>query len=353
MEMHEATIERDAFGKTADGLEVDRYTLRNVGVTVRLITYGATVTELWAPDRQGTAADLVLGFDQLSQYETQSPYFGCAIGRVAFRIAGGKFDLDGRSYQLTLNDGSDHLHGGVKGFSHAVWQAEPLPNPIAPAVRLTYRSPDGDQGYPGTLDVAVVYTLTRNGELRIDYTATTDRPTLVNLTHHSYFNLAGAGCGDVLGHVLQMDADRWIPAEKPDLPSGEVASAAGTPFDFTKPTAIGARIDQIGGPTQGYDLAYLHNHPGGNMARVATLHEPRSGRTMDVSTNEPAIVLYTGNYLDGSLRGKGGMVYGRHAGVCLETGRPPDAVHHPNFPSTILRPGQVYQHTCVYQFFVR
>lgn len=354
MAVHEATIERDAFGQTAAGVAVDRYTLRNRGgMMVRLITYGATVTELWAPDRQGIAADLVLGFDQLSQYEMQSPYFGCTVGRVAFRIARGEFVLDGQSYQLTLNDGADHLHGGRQGFSHVVWQAEPLPDPASPAVRFTYRSPDGDQGYPGTLDTAVVYTLTEDGELRIDYAASADRPTPVNLTHHSYFNLAGAGSGDILEHVLQLDADRWIPAEKPDLPSGEVAPVTGTPFDFLQPTPIGARIQHVGGPTQGYDLAYLHNYPDGNMARVATVYEPRSGRTMVVSTNEPAIILYTGNYLDGSLRGKGGTAYGRYAGVCLETGRPPDAVHHPQFPSTILRPGQVYRHTCAYQFFAR
>jgi len=354
MSVPEATIEKEAFGQTADGTAVDRYTLRNgSGMTVRLITYGATVTELWTPDRQGAAADLVLGFDRLSQYETQSPYFGCVVGRVAFRIAGGKFDLDGRSYQLTVNDGGDHLHGGRKGFSHVVWEAESLPDPKSPAVRFTHRSPDGDQGYPGTLDTAVTYTLTEAGELRIDYTATTDRPTPVNLSHHSYFNLAGAGAGDILAHVLQLDADRWIPAEKPDLPSGEVAPVTGTPFDFLQPTPIGARIQQVGGPTQGYDLAYLHNHPDGNLARVATVHEQQSGRGMAVWTNEPAIILYTGNYLDGSLRGKGGVPYGQYAGICLETGRPPDAVHHPQFPSTILRPGQVYRHTCVYQFFAR
>jgi aldose 1-epimerase len=354
MAVHEAAIERDAFGKTADGVAVDRYTLRNSGgLTVRLITYGATVTELWTPDRQGAAADVVLGFDRLSQYETQSPYFGCTVGRVAFRIARGEFVLDGRSYQLTLNDGLHHLHGGLKGFSHVVWQAEPLPSRVAPAVRFTYRSPDGDQGYPGTLDVAVVYTLSEDDELRIDYTATTDRPTPVNLTHHSYFNLAGAGSGDVLGHALQIDADRWIPAEQPDLPSGEIASVTGTPFDFTRPTAIGARLHQIGGQAQGYDLAYLHNHPEGSLARVASVHEPLSGRSMAVSTDEPALVLYTGNYLDGSLVGKGGAAYARHAGVCLETGRPPDAVHHPHFPATILRPGQVYRHTCVYRFSTR
>ena len=354
MAMNEATIERDAFGTTADGAPVDRYTLRNArGMTVRIITYGATVTELWVPDRQGAAADVVLGFDRLSQYETQSPYFGCTVGRVAFRIAGGEFVLDGKPYRLTLNDGSHHLHGGVKGFSRVVWQAHALPSGESPAVRFTYRSPDGDQGYPGTLDTAVVYTLTPGGELRIDYTATTDRPTPVNLTHHSYFNLAGAGQGDVLGHVLQIDADRWIPAEEPDLPSGDVASVKGTPFDFTSPTPIGARVRLAGGKTQGYDLAYLHNHPNGELACVAAVHEPRSGRAMDVLTTEPGLVLYGGNYLDGSLQGKGGKPYAQYSGVCLETGRPPDAVHHPSFPSTILRPGEIYRHTCVYRFSAR
>jgi aldose 1-epimerase len=353
MDMRGAAIERDAFGQTADGVAVDRYTLRNGRVAVRLISFGATVNELWTPDRQGTAADVVLGFDRLAQYETQSPYFGATVGRVAFRIAGGRFDLDGRSYQLTVNDGADHLHGGFKGFSHVVWWAEPLADGGSPAIRFTHRSPEGDQGYPGAVDVAVVYTLTQEAELRIDYTAITDRPTPVNLTHHSYFNLAGAGSGDVLGHVLQIDADRWLPAEQPDLLTGEIATVAGTPFDFTRPTPIGARIDEIGGAAQGYDLAYLHNHPDGGLARVATVYEPQSGRAMDVSTSEPALVLYSGNYLDGTLRGKGGAIYVRRAGVCFETGRPSDAVHHPHFPTTILRPGDVYRHTCVYRFSIR
>lgn len=349
MDTRTAAIEKDTFGTTADGTSVDRYTLRCGGITVRLITYGATVTEAWVPDRRGTLADVVLGFDQLSQYETQSPYFGCSVGRVAFRIADGRFVLDGKSYQLALNDGRHHLHGGRPGFSHVVWQAEPLPDDVAPGVRFTYRSADGEQGYPGALDVVATHTLRDNGELRIDYTATTDRPTPVNLTHHGYFNLAGEG--DVLRHVLQIEADRWFPADQPDLPSGEIAPVAGTPFDFTRPTPIGARIDQIGGAAQGYDLAYLCKRPSGEMARVATLQEPESGRALDVSTDAPALVLYSGNYLDGALCGKRGAVYARHAGVCLETGHPPDAVNHPHFPSTILRPGDVYRHTCVYRFF--
>jgi aldose 1-epimerase len=349
--MSQAGLEKDVFGTTAEGTAVERYTLRNArDMTVRLITYGATVTELWTPDRRHNFDDLVLGFEDLTQYETQPVYFGAMVGRVAFRIAAAEFVLDGQRYQLAQNDGRHHLHGGIRGFSHAVWRAEPISTGAAPAVKFTHRSPDGDQGYPGTLDVTVVYTLTDADELRIDCTAVTDRPTLVNLTHHSYFNLAGAGSGDVLGHVLGIDADRWIPAEEPDLPSGEIAAVKDTPYDFTQPAPIGARIHQTGGTVEGYDLCYLHNHPDGTLARVATVCEPSSGRRMDVSTTEPALVLYTGNYLDGSRHGKGGAAYQKHAGVCLETGRPPDAVHHPHFPATILRPGQTYRHTCVYGF---
>jgi aldose 1-epimerase len=330
--MSQAGLEKDVFGTTAEGTVVERYTLRNAhGMTVRLITYGATVTELHVPNRRHQFDDIM-------------------VGRVAFRIAAAEFVLDAERYQVTRNDGPHHLHGGTLGFSHAVWQAEPISTGAAPAVRFSHRSPDGDQGYPGALEVTVVYTLTEENELRIDCTAVTDRPTLVNLTHHSYFNLAGADSGDVLRHVLEIDADRWIRAEEPDLPSGEVASVKNTPYDFTQPTPLGARIDQAGGAVKGYDLCYLLNHAEGTLARVATLCEPSSGRRMDVFTTEPAIVLYTSNYLDGSLRGKGGAIYQKHAGVCLETGRPPDAIHHPHFPSTTIRPGQTYRHTCIYGF---
>ena len=344
-------VEKAPWGTTADGLAVDCYTLRNAcGAMARIITYGATVTELWMPDRQGCCEDIVLGFDDLLPYETQSPYFGCIVGRVAFRIAGGEFSLDGETHQLSRNDGPHHMHGGIRSFSRCVWQAEPISQTDGAAVRFTLHRPDGDEGYPGAMDVAVVYTLTDDNQLRIEYSASTDRPTLANLTHHSYFNLAGAGCGDVLGHVLQLDADRWIPAEEPDLPSGDVAMVDRTPYDFRKPTPIGSRIQKTNPKTRGYDLCYLHNHADGALARVATLYEPENGRMMEVLTTEPAIVLYTGNYLDGSLQGKQGAAYGKHAGVCLETGRPPDAVHHPHFPSTTLRPGQDYRHTCIYRF---
>lgn len=352
--MGKIDVEKDFFGNTADGISVDRYTLRNKhGIMVRIITYGATVTELWVPDREGNLADVVLGFDNVSQYETQDAYFGCTVGRVAFRIANGSFVLDGKSYELTRNDGPHHLHGGTKGFSRVVWQATPVSTGDGASVRFSYRSPDGDQGYPGTLDVAVLYTLTDENELRIEYTATTDQPTPVNLTHHSYFNLGGAGSGDVLGHVVQLDADRWIPAEEPDLPSGEIVFTKNTPYDFNQPTPIGARIAQTDRRSMGYDLCYLRNCPDGRLARVATLHEPVAGRAIDVSTTEPSVVLYTANYLNGSLRGKHGVAYQKHAGVCLETGRPPDAVHYPHFPSTILRPGECYNHTCVYRFYTK
>jgi aldose 1-epimerase len=346
-------IESDTFGKTADGKTVERYTLSNSrGMTVRLITFGATVTELWTPDRRGRLADVVLGFDDLESYEMRSPYCGCIAGRVAFRIVGGEFELDGVKHRLTKNDGQQHLHGGKRGFNRVVWRAEPVSQPV-PAVKFTHRSPDGNEGYPGALDVTVVYSLSEENELRIDCTATTDRPTLVNLTHHSYFNLAGAGSGDVLNHVLQLDADRWIPAGHPSFPAEEVVAVSGTAFDFRKPMAIGARLHETGCTPEGYDLCYLHNHADQGLVRVASVNEPRFGRAMDVLTTEPAIVLYTGGYLDGTLKGKGGSAYNRYAALCLETGRPPDAIHHPGFPSIVLRPGEKYQHRCVYRFLAK
>jgi aldose 1-epimerase len=351
--MSQAGIAKDLFGVTADGTPVDRYTLRNAhGAMVRLVTFGATVTELHVPDARNELADVVLGFDDLAQYETDQAYMGRMVGRVAFRIAGAEFELDGRRHQLTRNDGLHHLHGGTRGFSYVVWQAEPAATGPAPALRFTHRSADGDQGYPGTVEVAIVYTLNEENELRIDTTATTDRPTLMSLTHHSYFNLAGAGSGDVLGHVVQLDADRWLPDAPSGVPSGEIASVKGTPYDFTRPMSLGARIGRAGGQPPGYDLCYLLNRGEAPLARAATVFEPSSGRRMEVLTTEPAIVLYTANYLDGSLRGKRGMCYGRHAAVCLETGRPPDAIHQPQFPSTVLRPGETYRHGCVYRFSV-
>jgi aldose 1-epimerase len=344
-------IENDLFGVTSEGTPVERWTLRNrAGAVVRLIAYGATVTEWHVPSRAGAVDDVVLGFDRLDPYETQSPYFGCTVGRVAFRITGGRFRLNGKEYQLSLNVPPHHLHGGVRGLSRVVWRGVPFESQQSLGVRFTHHSPDGDQGYPGNLDVEVVYALGDDNALRIDYVATADRPTPVNLTHHSYFNLAGHASGDVLGHVLQLEASRYTPLDARRIPTGQIASVEGTPYDFRKPTAIGARMSQVLAEAGGYDLSYLRDAPGDNLVRVATLAEPRTGRVMEVHSTQPAIVLYTGNYLDGTLRGKGGAVYRRHAGVCIETAHLPDSVNQPAFPSIVLGPGQRYRHTCVYRF---
>jgi len=347
--MCNAGIQQDVFGVTADGVSVERFTLRSAaGITVRIITYGATVTELLVPDRHGQAADVVLGFDNLRQYETESPYFGCTVGRVAFRTTNARFTLEGRTYHLSRNAGPHHLHGGTRGLSHVVWQAQPLADSAAPAVRFRYLSPDGDQGYPGNLNVSVTYTLAADDELCIDYQATTDQPTPVNLTHHSYFNLAGAASGSsILDHQLQLAADRYTPSDAALIPTGEIVPVTNTPFDFLKETVIGARLAETGG----YDLSYLRSARRHTVAsRVATLEDPASGRRMEVLTTSPAIVLYTGNYLDGTLQGKGGMHYQKHAGVCLETGYLPDSANQPTFPSIILRPGAAYRERCVYRF---
>jgi aldose 1-epimerase len=345
--MYNAGIESDLFGVTTDGVVVPRYTLRNTrGMCVRIIAYGATVTELLVPDRQGRVEDVVLGFDHLDHYERNTIYAGCTVGRVAFRITDAQFERGGQTYHLTRNAGRHHLHGGIRGLSKLVWRAEPVPEASAPAVRFSHRSPDGDQGYPGNLDVAVVFTLTDDNALRIDYTATTDQATPVNLTHHGYFNLAGAAAGDVLDHVLHLDADRYSVTDAELIPTGELAPVRGTPLDFTQPLSIGARIAAAGG----YDLAYLRSGPGPALARVATLFEPVSGRRLEVATTSPAIILYTGNYLNGSLTGKGGRALRQHAGVCLETGHLPDSIRHAHFPSILLQPGAIYRETCVYRF---
>ena len=347
-------IEQDRFGTTRDDVAVDRYTLTGAGgLRVRMIAFGATVTELWAPDRRGEPGDVVLGFDSLDRYETESPYFGSTVGRVAFRISHSQFEIGGRSHQLAANAGPHHLHGGPGGFSWRVWGAEPIESDDGPAVRFTLRSPHGDQGYPGDLDATALYTVTERNELRIELAAKCDRATPVNMTHHGYFNLAGAGSGDVLGHVVRIDADRYSVVDEATIPTGELAGVEDTAFDFREPTAVGARIDQLGGEPGGYDLAYLLAQHDGSLRPAAGVYEPESGRKLEVLTTAPALVFYTGNYLDGTLRGKGGSTYPRHAGLCLEPGGLPDAVNHPAFPSIILQPGETYRHTAVYRFSAR
>jgi len=347
-----ARVDKTKFGTTKDGQAVDLYTLTNAnGIVARVMTYGGLLTELHVPDRAGQMADVVLGFKTLDAYEGAHPYFGATIGRVANRIAKGTFKLNGLEYTLATNNGPNHLHGGVRGFDKRVWKAQIVPATGGVAVKFTYTSADMEEGYPGSLTATVVYNLTDRNELRLDYTATTDKATLVNLTNHSYFNLAGDGKGDVLGHELTIMADRYTPVDDTLIPIGEVASVRGTVMDFNRSTPIGARIAQVPGPAPGgYDHNYVLTHGGGVLAMSATVREPGSGRMMDVLTSEPGVQLYTGNFLDGTLTGKAGVAYKQHFGFCLETQHFPDAVNHPNFPSVVLKPGKTFKSTTVYRF---
>ncbi len=346
------------FGTTADGEAVTMYTLtRAGGMEVRLLNYGGIITSLKVPDRNGRLEDVVLGFDTLAPYLERHPYFGALIGRYGNRIAGGQFTLDGTTYTLAQNDGPNHLHGGLKGFDRVVWQAEPFEEPGRVGVVLTYTSPDGEEGYPGTLRAKVTYTLTDDDELIVDYEATTDKATPVNLTQHTYFNLAGHGSGDVLDHELTIHADHYLPVDSTLIPTGERRPVAGTPFDFRRPTPIGARIEaddpQLHWGPGGYDHTFVLNRTGDGLEPAARVYEPTSGRVLEVRTTEPGVQFYSGNFLDGSLVGKGGAVYARHAGFCLETQHFPNSPNQPDFPSTILRPGETYTSRTVFAFSVQ
>jgi len=344
------------FGTTPDGESVDLITLRGPsGVALDVMSYGGTVTRLLAPDRDGERADIVLGHGWLESYLAGTPYFGAIVGRYGNRIARGRFALDGIDYDLAVNNGPNHLHGGLTGFDKVVWTAEPYSNETEAGVVLSYVSPDGEEGYPGELSVRVTYALTAGGDLRIDYEATTDAPTVVNLTHHGYWNLAGHGARDILEHELALNASRFTPVDETLIPTGELRDVDGTPFDFREPTAIGARIgtddEQItfGG---GYDHNFvLDGWSGdGTLRSAAVLHDPVSGRTMEVLTTEPGIQFYSGNFLDGSDLGKDGVVYEPRTGLCLETQHFPNSPNQPDFPSTLLRPGETYRSTTVYRF---
>ena len=350
-----ARVEKTSFGTTKDGQAVDLYTLTNAkGVVAKVMTYGALLTELHVPDRDGQMADVVLGFQTLQVYEADHPYFGATIGRVANRIAKGKFRLGGQEYTLATNNGPNHLHGGLRGFDKRVWKAQPVSVGGVPAVRFTYASADMEEGYPGALTATVVYTLTNANELRLDYTATTYKPTIVNLTNHSYFNLAGDGQGTILDHELTIMADRYTPVDDTLIPTGEIASVRGTVMDFNRPTAVGARIGEVPGPAPGgYDHNYVLSHGGGVLAMSATARDPKSGRLMDVLTTEPGVQLYTGNFLDGSLTGKAGVAYQKHFGFCLETQHFPDSINQPAFPPVVLQPGRTFKSTTVYRFSAR
>ena len=356
MKAYEVT--REPFGEVK-GRKVELFTLRNDhGMTVKITNYGGIVTELHVPDRDGRDGDVVLGFDSLDGYLKGHPYFGALVGRVANRIAGARFTLDGKEYVLAANNGTSHLHGGTEGFDKKVWEAEPLQTADGPALRLSYRSPDGEEGYPGNLDVTVTYALTEENGLEIDIRAVTDAPTPVNLTNHSYFNLAGHGAGEILGHVLTLEADAYTPTDADLVPTGEIRPVEGTPYDFRTPKPIGKDIaglppDPAHDNPGGYDVNYVLRGRAGTLRLAARVFEPGTGREMEVYTTQPGIQLYTGNFLDGTLTGKDGAVYRFRNGFCLETQHFPDSVHHPEWPTVILRPGETYHEVTVYKFSTR
>jgi aldose 1-epimerase len=351
-----AAIRSARFGQFPGGQPVEIFTLTSGnGMEVRTTSYGAAIVSVRVPDRSGAVADVVLGFDTLDDYVAKNRYFGVVVGRYGNRIAKGRFTLDGRTYELATNNGANHLHGGVKGFDKALWRAEPFERDGRAGVAYSYVSQDGEEGYPGALRVRVTYTLSPSNELTADYEATTDKATPVNLTQHSYFNLAGDGSGDILGHQLTLDADRFTPVDETLIPTGELAPVAGTPFDFRQPDAIGARIGADHQQLRfgnGYDHNWVVNRKGAGLAHAARVVEPKTGRTLDVSTTEPGVQFYSGNFLDGTVTGKSGRVYQRRYGLCLETQHFPDSPNHPDFPSTILRPGERLQSKTVFAFGV-
>lgn len=347
-------VEREPFGTLSDGTAIERFRLRAGGLELDAIGYGAIITSLRTPDRDGRLDDVVLGFDTLDDYVARSPYFGAVIGRVGNRIARGRFDLDGRTVQLVTNDGVNHLHGGERGFDRVAWRAAPEPDAESATVRFTRVSPDGEEGYPGALDASVSYALSGEGELTVDYVATTDRATVVNLTQHSYFDLSGGRAGDVGGHMLTINAEQVTPVDAGLIPTGELMPVAQTPFDFRRPTAIGARIGasheqlRVAG---GYDHNFvLRPDDVGPLRLAARVEEPITGRTLEVRTTEPGLQFYSGNFLDGTLRGKAGRTYGHRAGFCLETQHFPDSPNHPRFPSVVLRPGATFRSRTVFTF---
>ena len=357
---HKDSITKANFGTTPDGQAVELYTLCNSkGAEASIMTYGGIVQKLVMPDKNGNFADVVLGFDTLdgytsSNYVKNCAYFGALIGRYGNRIGGATFPLEGQTYTLAKNNNGNSLHGGLKGFDKVVWTGQPHMSAEGPQLVLTYFSKDGEEGFPGNLDVTATYTLTDNNELKLEYTAKTDKPTVVNLTHHSYFNLAGQGNGDILNHVVYINADKTTPVDSTLITTGEFADVTGTPFDFRTPTAIGARINDPNTILQygpGYDHNWVINKPLGQYGIAARVHEPSSGRVMEVWTDEPGLQFYAGNFLDGTLTGKDGKVYQRRYAFCMEPQHYPDSPNKPNFPSTELRPGETYHNTIVYKFY--
>lgn len=343
------SVEKSIFGKLDDGTSIEMYTLKNgTGASAKISTYGATLVELWVPDRNGKEGDVVLGFDNLKDYEGPHPHFGGIIGRVANRIAKGKFTLDGRQYTLAINDPPNTLHGGNVGFDHRVWKAEATSDAHAASVRLSYLSPDGEEGFPGNLSVTVVYSLLDTNALKIEYRATTDKPTILNLTNHSYFNFAGSG--DVLKDILTINADSYTPVDSTMIPSGEIKPVKDTPLDFTHPTSIGARIDALKPDPGGYDHNFVLNGRSGELRFAARVSDPSNGRQMEVWTIEPGVQLYSAIHLDGKIIGKRGVAYPAFGAISLETEHFPDSIDHPNFPSTVLRPGAEFHSETIFKF---
>lgn len=354
-----STITKADFGKTPEGQAVEIYTLHNAkGAEAKIMTYGGIVQSLTMPDKSGKLADVVLGFDTLEGYVNPTyvkgcPYFGALIGRYGNRIGAAKFTLEGQTYTLATNNGPNSLHGGLKGFDKVVWTAKPSVGVHGPQLVLAYVSKDGEEGFPGNLEVTAIYTLTEDNALKLEFTAHTDKPTVCNLTHHSYFNLAGQGNGDILGHLVYIKADKTTPVDSGLIPTGDLADVTGTPFDFRKPTAIGARINDPNTVLQygpGYDHNWVINKPFGELGLQARVVEPTSGRVLEVWSDEPALQFYAGNFLDGTLTGKGGKVYQRRTGFCMEPQHFPDSPNKPQFPTTELKPGQTYHNVIVYKF---
>jgi aldose 1-epimerase len=354
---HKSSMEKQSFGKTEDGQQIDLYTLANKnGMKVTISNFGASVVSIIVPDKDGKIADVVLGYDDASGYESGKASIGATVGRYANRIAGGKFVLDGKTYTLPLNDGPNTLHGGIKGFNKHVWTAKDVSGATGQALQLTYLSKDGEEGFPGNLSAKVVFTLGSTNELKIDYSATTDKDTVINLTNHSYFNLSGQGEGDILGHELTIHASKFTPVDATLIPTGELRSVKGTPFDFTKATPIGARIDQDDEQLKlgkGYDHNWVLDGTAGTLRLAAQAYDPKSGRVLEVLTTEPGIQFYTGNFLDGTIHGKDGKVYNRRYAFCLETQHFPDSPNHPKFPTTELKPGQKFHSITIFKFLTK
>lgn len=340
-------IKKEIFGQTSDGIDVYLYTLTNKkGAIVKITNYGGIVTSLIVPDKEGNMEDIVLGFDNLKGYLEVHPYFGSIVGRYGNRIANGKFEIDGFEYQLAKNNGENHLHGGEIGFDKVIWDAKEIENDQGVGLELFYLSKNMEEGYPGNLSVTIIYFWTNDNELKINYKAETDRITHVNLTHHSYFNLTACK-DDVLNHEMMIDADRYTVVNEELIPTGELRDLGGTDMDFRTPETIGPRIENVEG---GYDHNYVLNNTTGDLALVAEVYEPESGRLMEVFTTEPGVQFYTGNFLDGSITGKDGKVYKKHYGFCLETQHFPDSPNQPSFPSTLLYQGKKYSHLTIYKF---